>query len=202
MYSIFGVRSESMPQTRLRTRFNAVQTRKRKLVRKKRLNDVHAFLDEPFKRLNDAAPTKRKCTESVNGYHSNQETDTAKITRLTAENHKLKNQNRNLQHTLVGKKDQRMTMFQQIRRNQASCASWKKKFRSLRVLHNAAHKTIDLLQQQLAQSKDECERWISRNRKARQRKQSTKLTRDNIPGTGRRACQVPTSKQRSCCPGR
>ena len=48
------------------------------------------------------------------------------------------------------------------------------------MLHNAAHKKIDLLQQQLAQSKDECERWSSRNRKARQRKQSTKLTRDNV----------------------
>ena len=165
VYSIFGLRSESMPQTQLRTLFNNVPTQKRKLVRKKRLNDIHAFLNEPFKRPNDAAPTKRKCTESVNGCHSNQETDTAKITRLTAENHKLKKQNRNLQHTLVGETDQRRTMFQQIRRNQASCASWKKKFWSLRVLHNAAHK-IDLLQQQLVQSKDECERWSSRNRKS------------------------------------
>ena len=189
VYSIFGLRSESMPQTQLRTLFNNVLTRKRKLVRKKRLNDIHAFLDEPFKRQNDAAPTKRKCTESVNGCHSNQETDTAKITRLTAENHELKNQNRNLQHTLVGKTDQRRTMFQQIRRNQASCASWKKKFRSLRVLHNAAHKKIDLLQQQLAQSKDECERWSSRNRKARQRKQSTKVTRDDIPVVAPVKCQ-------------
>ena len=76
--------------------------------------------------------------------------------------------------------DQRKTMLQQMRRNQASCASWKKKFCSLRVLHNAAHKTIDLLQWKLAQSKDECERWSSRNRTGRQRKQSTKVTRDNV----------------------
>ena len=41
------------------------------------MNDLHAFWDEPFKRPND-------------GCHSNQETDSAKITRLTAENHKLK----------------------------------------------------------------------------------------------------------------
>ena len=77
VYSIFGLRSESMPQTELCTLFNAVQTRKRKLLRKRRMNDLHAFWDEPFKRPND-------------GCHSNQETDTAKITRLTAENHKLK----------------------------------------------------------------------------------------------------------------
>ena len=43
------------------------------------------FLDESLKRLNDAAPTKWKCTESVNVCHSNQETDTAQVTRSTAE---------------------------------------------------------------------------------------------------------------------
>ena len=57
------------------------------------------------------------------------------------------------------------------------------------MLHNAAHKTIDLLQQQLAQSKDEWERWISRNRKARQRKQSPKVTRDNILDVAPVKCQ-------------
>ena len=56
------------------------------------------------------------------------------------------------------------------------------------MLHNAAHK-IDLLQLQLAQSKDECERWSSRNRKARQRKQSTNVTRDNIPVVAPVKCQ-------------
>ena len=65
----------------------------------------------------------------------------------------------------------------------------KKKFCSLRVLYNAADKTIYLLHQQLAQSKDECEHWSSRNRKAHQRKQSTKVTRDNVPAVAPVKCQ-------------
>ena len=65
VYSIFELRPESMPQTQLRTLFNTVQTRKHALLRKRRMNDLHAFWDEPFKRPND-------------GCHSNQEIDTAK----------------------------------------------------------------------------------------------------------------------------
>ena len=57
------------------------------------------------------------------------------------------------------------------------------------MLYNAAHKMIDLLQHQLAQSKDECEHGSSRNCKARQRKQSTKLTRDNVPVFAPVKCQ-------------
>ena len=80
-------------------------------------------------------------------------------------------------------------MLQQMRRNQASCASWTNKFCILGVLYNAAHKKIDLLQQQLAQSKDECERWSSRNRTEHQHKQSTKVTRDNVLGVAPVKCQ-------------
>ena len=43
VYSIFGLRSESMPETQLRTLFNAVQTRKRALRRKRRMHDLHCM---------------------------------------------------------------------------------------------------------------------------------------------------------------
>ena len=53
-YTIFGLRSESMPQTELRTLVNAMQTRKHALHKKRRINDLLAFLDTSFSRPNDA----------------------------------------------------------------------------------------------------------------------------------------------------
>ena len=180
VYSIFGLRSESMPRSQLHTLFTTVRKRRRVLsINRRPINALHAFLDESFKRPKDAAPTKRKCTESVDACLSHPKTETEEVTRLTAENHKLQKQNkihqrhiRRLQHRLAGKAGQRKTLLQQIRRNQASCASWKNKFCRLQVLYKTADKTIDILQQQLSQCKDECERWGSRNRKAHQRKQN------------------------------
>ncbi len=55
VYSIFGLLSESISETQLRTIFNAVHTRKCAVHGKRRMNDLHAFLDESFKRPNDAA---------------------------------------------------------------------------------------------------------------------------------------------------
>ena len=55
VYSILGLLSESISQTQLRTIFNAVHTRKCAVHGKRRMNDLHAFLDESFKRPNDAA---------------------------------------------------------------------------------------------------------------------------------------------------
>ena len=60
VYSILGLLSESISQTQLRTIFNAVHTRKCAVHGKRRMNDLHAFLDESFKRPNDAARIEKE----------------------------------------------------------------------------------------------------------------------------------------------
>ena len=161
VYSIFGLRSESMPRSQLHTLFTTVRKRKRVLsINKRTINALHAFLDKSFKRPNDAAPIKkRKCTEPVDACLSDPKTETEEVTWLRAENHKLQKQNkihqcriRHLQYRLVGRPDLRKAMLQKMRRNKASCASWKNKFRRLKVLYKMAEKMIDILQQQLSKT--------------------------------------------------